>query len=89
MNYKANYLRFLRGYVNYDLLRKQKFKVLHDAMYGTGGNLFSELLKGSSIKVDSIRNQPDPCFGGINPEPIPKNLGESIKIMSRDSYDIC
>jgi phosphomannomutase len=89
VNYKANYLRFLRGYVNYDLLRKQKFKVLHDAMYGTGGNLLSELLKGSSIKVESIRNQPDPRFGGINPEPIPKNLSESIKIMSQDSYDIC
>jgi phosphomannomutase len=44
-------------------------------MYGCGGNLLESLLEKSACRVQTIRATRDPLFGGINPEPIGKNLG--------------
>jgi phosphomannomutase len=44
-------------------------------MYGCGGHLLEALLEKSTCKVQTIRGERDALFGGINPEPIGKNLG--------------
>ncbi|MBV9080550.1 MAG: phosphoglucomutase/phosphomannomutase family protein [Elusimicrobia bacterium] len=54
-------------------LARLKSPVVFDAMHGPGGLLF-EQLTGHSEKAIVIRSEVDPLFGGVNPEPIDKNL---------------
>jgi alpha-D-glucose phosphate-specific phosphoglucomutase len=56
-------------------IRAAKVPVVADSMYGCGGHLLESLLEKSACKVQTIRGERDPLFGGISPEPIGKNLG--------------
>jgi phosphomannomutase len=56
-------------------IRGAKLKVVVDSMYGCGGNLLETVLAKSACRVQTIRATRDPLFGGVNPEPIGKNLG--------------
>jgi alpha-D-glucose phosphate-specific phosphoglucomutase len=56
-------------------IRGAKLKVVVDSMYGCGGDLLETVLAKSACKVQTIRANRDPLFGGVNPEPIGKNLG--------------
>ena len=63
-------------------IRAAKLGIVVDSMYGCGGNLLESLLEKSACRVETIRATRDPLFGGINPEPIGKNLGalcEAVK----------
>jgi alpha-D-glucose phosphate-specific phosphoglucomutase len=61
--------------VDLKTIRKSKLKVVVDSMYGCGGDLLESVLSGGKCGVQTIRANRDPLFGGINPEPIAKNLG--------------
>jgi phosphomannomutase len=57
-----------------------RLKVIVDSMHGCGGHLIEELLVGAARRaarssVQTIRATRNPLFGGVNPEPIGKNLG--------------
>ncbi|HVM63030.1 MAG TPA: phosphoglucomutase/phosphomannomutase family protein [Verrucomicrobiae bacterium] len=56
-------------------IRAAKLPVVVDSMYGCGEHLLESLLEKSACKVQTIRGERDALFGGINPEPIGKNLG--------------
>ncbi|HUP63341.1 MAG TPA: phosphoglucomutase/phosphomannomutase family protein [Thermoanaerobaculia bacterium] len=38
--------------------------------------------------IDAIRGDTNPSFGGVNPEPIPENLGASQNVMLTGAYDL-
>ena len=82
------HLMFIKKYVNLGLLKKTRLKILVDSMYGTGDGYISELLKGGKCKVDTIHNEYNPGFGGINPEPIMPNLKELADRMKAGKYDL-
>jgi alpha-D-glucose phosphate-specific phosphoglucomutase len=82
------HLAFIKSYVNIPLLKKARLKVLVDSMYGTGKGHIAELLKGGGCKVDTIHNEYNPSFGGINPEPILPNLAELAAKTKSMKYDI-
>ena len=44
-------------------------------MYGAGGGYFDKLLGGGKTRVLGIRQERNPIFPGISPEPITPNLG--------------
>jgi alpha-D-glucose phosphate-specific phosphoglucomutase len=88
VDYKEKYINFLKSYIAIDKLKNTKFKILYDPMHGTGDNLLAEILKDTKIKITTIRSEIDPNFGGVSPEPIPKNLKETTKLMEGNTYDI-
>ncbi|HXA20225.1 MAG TPA: phosphoglucomutase/phosphomannomutase family protein [Thermoanaerobaculia bacterium] len=53
-------------------------RILHDPMYGVSAGLPSRIL---GVDVATIRGEVNPSFGGVNPEPIPDNLGASMDAM--------
>jgi alpha-D-glucose phosphate-specific phosphoglucomutase len=61
--------------INLKKIRGAKLRIVADSMYGCGGNLLEALLEKSACRVQTIRANRDPLFGGISPEPIGKNLG--------------
>ncbi len=82
------HLAFIKSYADIKLLKKSKLKVLVDSMYGTGNDYISMLLKGGNCKIDTIHNEKNPSFGGINPEPILPNLKELAEKTKKGKYDI-
>lgn len=83
------YVKFLRGYVDLSKFKKAKFKVLVDPMYGSGCGYLEQVLKGSGIKLEFTRNERNPSFGELRPEPIPENLQATIKKIKSQKYDLC
>ena len=82
------HLEFIKGYANLKLLKGTRLKVLADSMYGTGNDYIADLLSGGKCKVDTIHNEKNPGFGGINPEPIMPNLKELADKVKSGKYDI-
>ena len=82
------YVAFLKKFVNLKKIRKLKLKVLIDIMYGAGDNFAEKALGKSKIKIDYIRNEHNPSFGGIHPEPVPANLQELMKKVKKEKYDL-
>jgi phosphomannomutase len=68
--YKAQ----IASYIDLDRLRKSPSTVVVDPMHGAGDRWVESFLSGADLKVETIRANRDPLFGGVNPEPIDSNL---------------
>ena len=68
------YLKKIKSLVDLDLIRNSRLKIIVDPMHGSGAGLFKKL----GLPVTEIRGNRDPLFSGVNPEPLPVNLEESI-----------
>jgi len=82
------YVKFIRSYIDLAKIKHKKFRVLVDAMYGSGNSFIAEILKGSSIKLEFIHNTVNPFFAGIRPEPIEENLGELRQRVKKEKFDL-
>ena len=69
-----SYRTQIASYIDLDRIRASEATVVIDSMHGTGGNWVESFLTGIKLKVETIRGQRDPLFGGVNPEPIDSNL---------------
>ena len=67
-DFGREYLDFVAAGVDLDAIRSAGLRVAHDAMYGAGQGLLSELL--GADRVTGIRSELNPGFGGCPPEPI-------------------
>lgn len=70
----ASYRGHVATYVDMDLLRGADATVVIDPMYGSAGRWVESFLAGGELRVETIRADRDPLFGGISPEPIDSNL---------------
>ncbi len=80
---KGYYIENLKKKIDIELIKKANLKVLYDTMYGTGQNTLSEILK-----IDQLHADFNPSFGGGAPEPVEKNLGETLNIIKNGNYNI-
>ncbi|MCU1265217.1 MAG: Phosphomannomutase [Acidobacteria bacterium] len=69
-----SYRQQIESYVDLERLRTAIGTVIIDPMHGTGGRWVEGFLSGGTLMVETIRANRDPLFGGINPEPIDRNL---------------
>jgi len=72
-DFSKSYFKFIRQHVKLNLLGGLKSPVIFDPMHGPGGKFLEEFLSHKG-KIQIINGDPDPLFGGINPEPIENNL---------------
>lgn len=82
------YIKFIKSYLDMKLLKKSKVKILQDVMYGSGNGVLTKVLSGTTIKSEIIHNEINPSFGGRRPEPVVDNLGEIIKRMKKEKFDL-
>jgi len=76
------------SWVNADLIKKQNFKVLVDAVNSSGGIVIPDLLKALGVsQVDVLFGEPTGHFAH-NPEPLPENLTDMIAKMKAGNYDL-
>ncbi|MCX7651680.1 MAG: phosphoglucomutase/phosphomannomutase family protein [Bacteroidia bacterium] len=81
---EALYHNYIKARFDLRALGELPIKVGFDAMYGAGQRIFPKLLP----KVERFRCEYNPSFGGVNPEPIPKNLGEFARFMKHKGLDV-
>jgi len=86
---RTPYRDALGAAVDLAAIRGAGLRVLFDAMHGAAGTLLEEIVGGGhSTHVTSLRGDPDPTFGGVSPEPIPRNLGASLEALARGPFDL-
>jgi alpha-D-glucose phosphate-specific phosphoglucomutase len=66
---KPALLAQLQKVIDFDALKKAKGTVVCDCVHGSGRGYVNEILKSCGWKVTTIRENPDPMFGGILPDP--------------------
>ncbi|MCA9393371.1 MAG: phosphoglucomutase/phosphomannomutase family protein [Candidatus Omnitrophica bacterium] len=87
-NFNLAYLKFMKNYIDLKRIRKSKFKVIQDVMYGSGRDILQEVVKGTGISVDYLHNEHNPSFGGVKPEPIAEYLPELLQTMRANKHDL-
>lgn len=88
VDFKKDYLKFIRQYVNLRKIKTSKFKVIQDVMYGSGGCLLEEALKGTAVRVELLHADINPSFGGTRPEPLAQYLTELLAKTKKSKYDL-
>lgn len=74
--------------VDVEAIRKANFRVALDTVNSVGGVILPELLKQLGVEtVNGLYLEPTGDFKH-NPEPLEKNLGDIMSLMSKDGYDV-
>jgi len=84
----TDYVKFIRSFIDLKRIKKNRFKVLVDAMHGSGNSFIAAILKGTNIRLEFMRDTVNPSFGGMRPEPIEENL-EALKFrLKKERFDL-
>jgi len=67
---KPAYVEAVCQFADLDLIHKANFKFVIDSMYGSGRGVLSGIFDKHGIAYVAIRQEVNPLFPGINPEPI-------------------
>jgi len=70
VDFKKDYVAAVCGFADMDLIAKTKFKFAVDAMYGSGRGVLTGIFAERGVQCVPIRQDLNPLFPGINPEPI-------------------
>ena len=71
---RASYLEHVKAMLNQKTMASFKEKIVFDVMYGAAMGYPSELAKSYGLDMVEVHSEFNPSFGGINLEPIEKNL---------------
>ncbi|HET9181943.1 MAG TPA: phosphoglucomutase/phosphomannomutase family protein [Candidatus Angelobacter sp.] len=69
-DFKTPYVAAITKFADLDKIAKANFKFAIDCMYGSGRNVLAEIFQDRGVPHVQIRNDVNPLFPGINPEPI-------------------
>ena len=67
---KQPYIERICEFADLQLIAKAKFKLAVDSMYGSGRGVLTKIFSDHGIDHVAIRQELNPLFPGINPEPI-------------------
>lgn len=82
---ETTYVSYLREFIQVDLIRKAGFKIAVDPLFGAGTNYIANVLQ---IPVTELHTEADTNFGGLNPEPIEKNLCELMTLVTQSQLTV-
>ncbi|MDX1933350.1 MAG: phosphoglucomutase/phosphomannomutase family protein [Capsulimonadales bacterium] len=83
----SRFLEHCRDFVDAAAIRNAGFKVIVDPMHGSGAGYLTGILRDWGVDVTEIRGERNPYFGGVNPEPIDRNmeaLFEAVRVAGAD-----
>jgi phosphomannomutase len=84
---KAAYIAAVCRFADMDLIGKTKFKFAIDSMYGSGRGILAGIFQDRGVAHIAIRQEVNPLFPGINPEPIEPNLALLQHTVVREKCD--
>lgn len=84
---KKAYIAAVCQFADMDLIAKTKFKFAVDAMYGSGRGVLSGIFAERGVQCVAIRQELNPLFPGINPEPIQPHTAMLQETVVREKCD--
>jgi phosphomannomutase len=84
---KKDYVAAVGRFADMDLIAKTKFKFAVDAMYGSGRGVLSGIFSDRGVRHVAIREELNPLFPGINPEPIEPHVALLQQTVIREQCD--
>ncbi len=87
-DFKVNYLKFIKSYLNLKDIHKSRFKVLADVMHGSGNGLIAQVLKGTNIRLSLMRDDVNPSFDGGKPEPVVEYIAGILQRVKKERFDL-
>jgi phosphoglucomutase len=73
---QADYLAYLQGKIDFEVIRKAGLKVATDPLFGTSREYLDEILEENGVEVEGLHGYVDPYFGGVSPSCTEENLAE-------------
>ncbi len=84
---KKDYVAAVCRFADMDLIAKTKFKFAVDAMYGSGRGVLTGIFAERGVQYVAIRQELNPLFPGINPEPIEPHTAMLQQTVVREKCD--
>jgi len=84
---KKDYVAAVCAFADMDLIAKTKFKFAVDAMYGSGRGVVPGIFSARGVHYVAIRQELNPLFPGINPEPIQPHTAMLQETVVREKCD--
>jgi phosphomannomutase len=84
---KKAYVAAVCAFADMKLIAKTKFKFAVDAMYGSGRGVLSGIFQEHGVHCVAIREELNPLFPGINPEPIQPHIAMLQETVVREHCD--
>jgi phosphomannomutase len=84
---KASYIAAVCRFADMDLISKAKFKVAIDSMYGSGRGILAGIFRDRGVQHVAIRQEVNPLFPDINPEPIQPHIALLQQTVTREKCD--
>jgi phosphomannomutase len=81
---KPAYVRAVCAFADLDLIAGASFKYAVDSMYGSGRGVLSRIFSEHRIQHVAIRQELNPLFPGINPEPIEPHVALLQQIVVKE-----
>ncbi len=74
VDFKDAYTKAICSFVDLERITKANFKFAVDSMYGSGRGVLAKIFGDHGIQYVAIRQELNPLFPGINPEPIDPHI---------------
>jgi alpha-D-glucose phosphate-specific phosphoglucomutase len=84
---KTRYIAAVCRFADMDLIGKTKFKFAIDSMYGSGRGVLAGIFHERGIPFVAIRQDVNPLFPGINPEPIQPHVALLQETVIKEKCD--
>ncbi len=81
------YIAAVCRFADLDLIGKAKFKIAIDSMYGSGRGILSGIFRKCGVQHVAIRQELNPLFPGINPEPIEPHIALLQQTVLKEKCD--
>lgn len=79
------YVAHLQNFADTQTIREKNYRIAFDPLFGAGADYLAQILKQDVLQ---LHGEADPNFGGLNPEPIEKNLGDLIALLKNGKADV-
>lgn len=79
------YVTQLRSQIDFKLIKNANWKIAHDPLFGAGSGYLTQIL---DQPIAELHGDTNPGFGGLNPEPIEKNLRDFMKFVPAQKCDV-
>jgi len=77
VDFLPEYVEAITKFVDLEAIKASGFKFLLDVMFGAGRGVVAGIFAKAGIPFTEIRNEVNPAFPGINPEPILPHIAET------------
>jgi len=84
---KQDYVNAVCAFADMDLIARTKFKFAVDAMHGSGRGVLPGIFAERGVHCIAIRQELNPLFPGINPEPIEPHVAKLQETVVRERCD--